>query len=154
MTKKISWGEPFKFVKAKRAEYGYGGMRAHIFLFIFCLIIFSALGVFLGKNGNIIEVLMVSFIGSFLFAFPGLWIFSFIPNAITANKKGIVSGKNLIPYKKIKNAIVGQAEFQKQTFPVLVFTTTDNVQYMYGLSEKISPKELSDYLESYGVEVQ
>ncbi|WP_226705088.1 hypothetical protein [Microbulbifer elongatus] len=154
MTKRISWSEPYKFVKAKRAEYGYGGMRAHIFLFIFCLMIFSALGIFIGENRDLIVVLIVSLIGSLLLVFPGLWIFSFIPNGITANNKGIVSGKSLIPYKKIKSAIVGHAEFQKQTFPVLVFTTTDNVQYMYGLSEKISPKDLSDYLESYGVAVQ
>ena len=151
---RMVWTEPLDYLKAKRALGNEMTWRGRFVLFLFVTLLFLMLTFFVGDSEAVAKNISIAVIGGFILVYPLLWVISFIPGNAFVNKNGIGSGRTVVPFKKIKLAVVGSVEMGGSEFPVLMFETTDNLQYTYGLSNKVAPMELSDMLVNYGVNVE
>lgn len=148
------WTEPLDYLKAKRALGNVIAWRERFLVFIFVTLLFLLLAFFVGDAGAVTKNVSIAVCGGFVLAYPLLWIISFIPGNAFVNRNGIGSGRTIVPYSEIKFAIVGTMEMGGAEFPVLMFETTDNLQYTYGISKKIIPSALREMLVNYGVSVE
>jgi hypothetical protein len=149
--KTIKWTETFEFSKARASEFKITP-RGYIKLFLFYLIMFCSVGLFISVHGVIPTILGA--IATSLFFLALTWVLNFLPQSVYVNKNGIGSGKTLIPYKEIEMVVVGTMDLKGKSFNIISVTTLKNIQHIYGLSDKISPQELSITLKELGVNVQ
>jgi hypothetical protein len=150
--KTIKWTETFEFSKARASEFKITPQR-YIKLFLVYLILFCSLGLFISVHGVIPTILGAVAMSLFFLAFE--WVFNFLPKPVYVKEDGIGSGKStFIPYKEIEMVVVGTIDLKGKAFTIMSITTLKNIQHIYGLSDKISPQELSRTLTELGVNVQ
>ena len=96
-------------------------------------------------------LLAISLGAAFLIAFPGMWLFSRLPNSVLVASDRIAVGRTVIPMSDIQSAVVGTTKFEHTQYPVVTFRTIAGQSYLFGLGRKINAHALSDFLQQRGV---
>lgn len=149
--KTVKWTESFSFSRERASEFKMSG-QGYIKLFLFYLVLFGGASLLISVHGTIPTLLGALVLSLVFLGFT--WVVNFLPQCVYVNKKGIGSGKTLIPYKDIDMAVLGTMELGGKTFNILSVTTVNNIQHLYGLGAKVNSEELSETLKDLGVNVQ
>jgi hypothetical protein len=145
------WTEPFAFARA-RARASRGGNP--LLLFVICALLMSIALLAVALPGSVRDLaglLAISFGAAFLIAYPGMWLFSRLPNSVLVASDRIAVGRTVIPMSEVQSAVVGTTTFEQTQYPIVAFRTTAGQNYLFGLGRKINAHALADFLQRRGV---
>lgn len=145
------WAEPFAFAKA-RARSAAGGGRLLLALVLAALLGFALAATDPPSSAqDFAAVGLFSIVPALLVAYPGIWLFSRIPNSVLVAKDRIVIGREVTPLEQVQSAVVGTTVIAGLEHRVLTFRTKDGREYLYGLADKINSEHLAQFLRQAGV---
>ena len=145
------WTEPFAFARA-RARASRGGSPLLLFVIFALLLSIALLAVAVPDSlRDLAALLAISLGAAFLIAFPGMWLFSRLPNSVLVASDRIAVGRMVIPISEVQSAVVGTTKFEHTQYPVLTFRTTAGQDYLFGLGRKINAHALAAFLQQRGV---
>jgi hypothetical protein len=149
--RRFYWYEPWAFARARAAaerRVGGAGLAAVLSLMFAIPLLVGSLPE-TAKDWSVVAAIAVS--SGLLVSFGLLPLVSRLPNDIAVMTDSFVIGRDRISFFDVKHAVVGTTPLGKKVFPVLSFTTRGGQQYLFGLSPKVNPQELADFLERVGV---
>lgn len=145
------WTEPFAFVKARARTAADGGK----FLLVMVLVTLLAIALVATDSPtsprDFALVALFSIVPALLIAYPGMWLFSRIPNSVLIAKDRIAVGREVTPFETIQSAVVGTTRIEGVEHRVFTFRTKDGRENLYGLSHKINSEQLAQFLQQAGV---
>ena len=96
-------------------------------------------------------VALFSVVPALLIAYPGMWLFSRIPNSVLVATDRVAVGREVTPLAQVQSAVVGTTRMGGSEHRIFTFRTKDGREYMYGLAPKINSEQLAAFLQQAGV---
>lgn len=152
-TQRFYWSEPYSFVRARAHNEP---AQSRLFLLLCLVLAFTLIFILVDPPENLNDLSLIAVFSlpmALLISYPGMWLFSLIPNGVLIDESQIVIGREIIPFKDIESAIVGTTRIANKEYPVFSFQTLDRRSYLFGLSGKIDPLDLAAVLKKSGVTV-
>lgn len=145
------WTEPFAFAQA-RARSAASGSKL-LLVVILAVLLALALMAADPPSGfrDFALVALFSVTPALLIAYPGMWLFTRIPNSVLVAADRIAVGRRVTPLAQVRSAIVGTTRMDGMEHRVFIFQTKDDREYQYGLGGKVSSEQLAAFLQQAGV---
>ena len=148
---RFHWIEPFSFARA-RARSVTGGNKLLLAIILAGLLAVGLVVVVpLSTGRDFVLAALFAVSAALLVAYPGMWLFSRIPNSVLVATDRIVVGRKVTKLAQVQSADVGTARMGGRVHLVFTFRTKDGREYLYGLGSKIDSKQLAVLLQQVGV---
>jgi len=145
------WTEPFAFARA-RARSAESENKLLLFVILAGLLALALVAADPPtSSGDFALVALFSVTPALLIAYPGMWLFSRIPNSVLVAADRIAVGREVTPLAQVQSAIVGTTRMNGTEHRVFTFRTKDGREYLYGIGHKVSSEQLAAFLQQAGV---
>jgi hypothetical protein len=147
---KFHWLEPFAFARARaRSEPTLPFLPiAALLSLLFALPLLASR---FPKNVADLGLLCAVAVGSGALVAALMPLLSRLPNDVMVAPDRVVVGRTVTKFADIKHFVVGTMAIEQRQFPVFTFETKAGQRFIYGMSPKVSPVELANFLEQAGL---
>ena len=145
------WTEPFAFAKA-RARAAAPGNRLLLVIVLAGLLALALVAADPPTSSrDLALVALFSVTPALLISYPGMWLFSRIPNSVLVAADRIVVGREVTPFAQVQSAIVGTTRIGGMEHRIFTFRTKDGREYLYGIGRKVKAEQLATFLHQVGI---